>query len=247
VPDENKGEDQKQSADTDSKPVDQAVAPSPATDHVRSESAKPTEKEQHPTEYDFRKWSLRFTGALVFIGAAYSFFSYQQWQVMNGQLAMSHLDQRAWVAPSAIEGKPEQDKPFNISITVKNTGRTFALEYKLLAGFESRDLADPSPDFDADLAKLAKDMTGEQANTFGLISPQGVFTSTIKASSDKNLTKDDMLEITSPTRIMFVFGKITYKDIFNCEHWTRFSARCHPDGTYRNFSTYNKADDNRCP
>jgi hypothetical protein len=56
-----------------------------------------------------------------------------------------------------------------------------------------------------------------------------------------------MLAITSPAEVMFVFGKITYKDIFNCEHWTRFSARCFPDGTYKNFGTYTNADDNHCP
>src|SRR6266568_244267 len=167
-----------------------------------------TKKKKRPTKHFVRISNLIIQGLLLFVGLGYSWFAWQQWTVMNKQLQMSRLDQRAWVAPSAIEGKPEQDKPFNILITVKNSGKTFALEFKLLAAFKSQELADPTPDFDADLARAVKDIPDKQINSFGLISPQGAFTSTIKASSDKKLTKDEMLEITSPTRVMFVFGKI---------------------------------------
>ena len=39
---------------------------------------------------------------------------------------MSQLDQRPWLAPIYIEGKPEADKPFQVSITLRNSGKTFA-------------------------------------------------------------------------------------------------------------------------
>jgi hypothetical protein len=247
MPDENEGADQKQRADTNSKPIDQSVAPSPATDHIRSDSAKSSEPEKRPTDYDFRKWNLRFTGALVFIGAAYSFFSYQQWQVMNGQLAMTHLDQRAWVAPFAIEGKPEEGKPYNVSIVIKNTGKTFALETRVMAAFERHQLSDPIPDFDVELDKLAKIRRVEMSNSIGLLPPNGTFTTTVELSDKRNLTKEDMLTVTDPTQIIYVFGKTTYKDIFNCEHWSKFSVHCVSDGTIRNFGKYGNADNNCGP
>ena len=38
----------------------------------------------------------------------------------------AHLDQRAWVAPIDVTGKPEEGKPYKVAVTFKNTGRTFA-------------------------------------------------------------------------------------------------------------------------
>src|SRR5438105_3373559 len=39
----------------------------------------------------------------------------------------AHLDQRAWIAPTTVSGKPaELNKPFEIQMQIKNTGKTFA-------------------------------------------------------------------------------------------------------------------------
>lgn len=241
MPDQNEGEDQKQSTDTNSKPINQSVAPSAAADHIPSDGAKPPDREKHPTEYDFRKWSLRLTGALVFIGAAYSFFSYQQWQVMNGQLAMTHLDQRAWVAVSEISGKPESGKPYKISVMVKNTGKTFAKRFTGVAGFRAKQLSDPGPDFAKD-ERENRDLT-----RIGLIPPNGVFTFDVNVKNGENLTDTDFETVTAPTMVPLVYGKITYWDIFGCEHWTTFCFRTYKDGRFETYSAHNDADNNCGP
>jgi hypothetical protein len=156
----------------------------------------------------------------------------------------SHLDQRAWVAPDVISGKPEEGKPYEITVLVKNTGKTFAREFYMQAGFKRQGVADTPPDFDAMLAKMREEFAGQLTGATSLIAPDGTSTSTIKVSDGNNLTKENMLELTAPTTMMFVFGKITYKDIFNCEHWTRFSVRCFADGRVINYGQYTKDDAN---
>src|SRR6266404_530339 len=42
----------------------------------------------------------------------------------------SHIDQRAWVAPINTDGKPEIGKYYEIRVTVRNTGKTFARRLK---------------------------------------------------------------------------------------------------------------------
>lgn len=159
----------------------------------------------------------------------------------------AHLDQRAWVAPSLIEGKPQEGQPYDIAVTVKNTGKTFALEYKIVVLYKMQELSDPAPDFDAELAAMAEDPIVQLSSGIGLIPPDGTFASIVEASEGRKLTKADMMTVTSPTQVILVFGKIAYKDIFECEHWTKFSARCFPNGKIRNFGHYADADKNRCP
>jgi len=43
-----------------------------------------------------------------------------------------HLDQRAWVAAIDVRGIPELDKPWEIVVTGKNTGKTFARKFQTL-------------------------------------------------------------------------------------------------------------------
>ena len=45
---------------------------------------------------------------------------------------LAHLDQRAWLAPIAFEGTPEINKPFLVTVTVQNTGKTFARNVRLV-------------------------------------------------------------------------------------------------------------------
>jgi hypothetical protein len=65
-----------------------------------------------------------FNGVLAAAAVATFLVIYWQLEEMKNS---AHLDQRAWVAPTHIDGKlPEPDKEFPFSILIENSGKTFA-------------------------------------------------------------------------------------------------------------------------
>jgi len=45
---------------------------------------------------------------------------------------------------------------------------------------------------------------------------------------------------------VFIFGEITYKDIFDCSHWTNFCYVLKTNGTFEIWEAHNDADVNHC-
>jgi hypothetical protein len=151
----------------------------------------------------------------------------------------AHLDQRAWVGPMKIDGKlPEPNLEFVVSIHVENSGKTFAR--KVAVQWHIREAAKPSaPDFDKEMIP-----TGGTVNSIGLLPPHGTYY--IKAGGDLKPDEVTVGRIKSGESRVFVFGKITYLDVFDCPHWTTFCYVLRKDGTYDIWETHNDADDNRC-
>jgi hypothetical protein len=248
LPDEEKAAGDQQKAKATPEPLEKpTVPPRPAADHVPQEGTPPAEKEKHPTKYDFRKWYLRFTAILVLIGAAYSFFSYQQWQALLDQIRIAkeqvrgtRLDERAWVGESEISGKVQEGQPFRITVVVKNTGKTFAKRYAGVTALRAKELSQPDPDFENILKE------GSDVRTSGLIQPGGVIKMVLEAGNGMKMTKEHLEELNNPTNVMLVFGKLIYSDIFRCEHWTIFCYRVRSDGEFELYGNYNDADENEC-
>jgi hypothetical protein len=251
LPDEEKADDDQQKTKTTPEPVEKpSVSPSTTADHVSGERRNPAENDKHPTDYDFRKWSLRFSAALVLIGAAYSFFAARQWLTMRDQVYemkqskyLARLDQRAWVAVWQISGQPELDKPWHVVITAKNSGKTFGKKFFIVARYRIKELADPDPDFAAEeKEERAKRQFGNAGN---VISPNEDLSMILNVNDGERMTQDVINYVKSPTIMLLVFGKITYLDIFGCDHWTTFCFRWHAeDGSYEGYGSFNDADEN---
>jgi hypothetical protein len=154
--------------------------------------------------------------------------------------ANAHLDQRAWVAPISIAGKPEEGQPYKIKVDIANSGKTFAKRFRGVALVKYKTLSSPDPDF---ASEAEHGIPGESV----LLGPNARFTYTVELFRGQKLTKDYMDFLRAPGAVILVFGKMIYWDIFNCEHWTTFCAQCGPDGECRTYGPYNNADDNRCP
>jgi hypothetical protein len=154
---------------------------------------------------------------------------------------MAHVDQRAWVADSALVGTPELDKPFTIRVTIKNTGKTFAQHFVGLMGVKGKELSQPDPDFEEILAGAKGGIS------IGLVPPNGSVIEEIAFMDGKRMTQGDLDIIKSPMSVILVFGKIAYADIFRCEHWTTYCYRVRGDGSYETYTAYNDADDNCLP
>jgi len=213
-----------------------------------SDTPNKTKKKSCVSPRALRCITLIFDGLLVFVGAVYSFFAYQQWQSMNMQIRIAnkalHIEQRAWVTESDISGKAQEGQVYKIAVTFKNTGKTPAKQHPGLSAscFRLKEIADPDPDWDTEVAKEA----AGNIFTKGLIPPNGAFAHNLNASHDAKMAADDIPKISNPTLVMLVFGKIIYWDIFGCEHWSTYCYRAYPDGTFIQYGPYNDSDENEC-
>jgi hypothetical protein len=196
----------------------------------------------------FLRWATFTVDVLVFIAVAvYSVFACLQWLAIREQLTqmkeskyLSRLDQRAWVAPNLISGKPEIGQYYKIKVDIRNTGKTFARRLTGVALLKRKELSEPDPDF------TAEEERGNLGNP-GLLAPNAQFSYTLEMFKGDKLTQGQMDFLHSPATVILIFGKITYWDIFNCEHWTVFCYQCTPEGDCYTYGPHNDADDNRCP
>ena len=68
----------------------------------------------------------------------------------------ARLDQRAWVYVQAVRGSPESAKPFLVTVTIVNTGRTFAKNIDIVNVGHSF-TPEQTPDYAGEIRKAAKD------------------------------------------------------------------------------------------
>ena len=182
----------------------------PAQREAPAVSKPPTSKDRSEPEAERKKWTQSekyhfwLNVFLAVIGVIALFIYYRQLEEMRKSTdaatkaataaeesikltkEMSRLDRRAWVAPMAIAGKPEIDKPFSIKLTVQNTGKSFAKKVILVFAVEGvRD--EKGPNF-----TRAEQITPEQpVKSVNLIAPNAVVTATRSLKPDE-LTAEDI-------------------------------------------------------
>jgi len=153
----------------------------------------------------------------------------------------AHLDQRAWVGPIHADGNlpAEVDKDFLISIQIKNSGKTFAKKVGVKwHTYPAR--KQEIPDFEKEMTSVPS----ETLNSVGLLPPQGESSIRVRCGP---ITPKAVLDVFRSDEIRyFIFGKITYVDVFDCPHWTTFCYVVKTDDPCEIWESYNDADDNRC-
>jgi hypothetical protein len=153
------------------------------------------------------------------------------------------LDQRAWVAAASISGVPELDKPFIIRVTAKNTGKTFAKQFKMAVVVSRVVTPNKIPNFGAELENA-------DHQSVSLLPPNGEYTSTNPITGDpsapfpKNPTQDDLDRMKAGGIQFFVFGRMEYSDIFHKAHWSTFCFDLTQQAAWELCSEHNDADDN---
>ena len=150
---------------------------------------------------------------------------------------MSRLDQRAWVAPIAFEGIPEAGKPLTVNVEYKNSGKTFARNLQI-SFFAHTVAKGKEPNFD----RVNDEPKGERSTV--LLSP-GAESASPRVFQP--ITKDEMKRINSGDLEFFIYGKMTYLDVFDFPHWTTFCARYNKNGYYTLYHKHNEADNDRAP
>ena len=113
------------------------------------------------------------------------------------------LEQRAWVGVKGIRITPppwKVEQKLEVTITIENTGRTPALEVKVIKRYG------PRPPNKADLSKPVAEL-----NVFA-IAPTNSYDSTVTLS--EKLSEPD-LQLLASGKPYYVYGTITYKDILS--------------------------------
>jgi hypothetical protein len=159
----------------------------------------------------------------------------------------AQLEQRAWITTAGITGTPELNKVLRIKIEVANTGKTFAKNLKITPSADPQERG-KVPDFAAVVKQSAQAGTatkyGVESNV--LFPPNGKTSVTLTASSGE-LGQAEIDALRSGEQRIFVYGKMTYDDIFKQHHWTTFCSVliATDDGgwDYMTYETYNDIDD----
>ena len=152
--------------------------------------------------------------------------------IQVAQQAM-HLEQRAWLFVTETRASQLQvGQPLSITVGFKNTGRTPAKNVQIAAHLE------PLPRGQAPEPKL------EKTQSRGVIPPNGTVFSTISTGRKhaEGVTEQGLKAITCGELVIWIYGTVTYEDIFQNRQATMFCYMLHPDGkTFVAAEVYNDA------
>lgn len=213
------------------------------------------------------KWMVRFSGLIFAVTCIYSIFSGGQWQSMSNALDETKinrkLEYRAYVGAKGVLLIPRQDNPAWASVVViaVNTGRTPALNVRMLPGIEHRnsplseDVKYNSPEVPNGKSVY---LTGVDMSTPIAVIGTGALDNLLatppkpaEAKGGKppaSATPPPLPSVQAPDIQQswsgwFAYGMITYEDIFGGHHWTKFCYFNTPrTGNWSSCPTYNETD-----
>lgn len=153
-----------------------------------------------------------------------------------------HLEQRAWIGVTSIHliEDMKAEKPIGVVAVMINSGRTVALDMK------NTMIVHTNVGY-LDIADYATHPTEKSGQIkFGLKAPvMNMFpTQTMNLPGYSGVANAEAVEaIHDGRRLVYAFGWITYKDIFNKPHETRFCGVYVPDDkVFTACDTFNYAD-----
>jgi hypothetical protein len=119
------------------------------------------------------------------------------------------LDQRAWLNIKSIGiDRPTPGNPVGIAVNMTNTGKTVARHVVFLTVLQ--ETKGPIGAFEIEGAP----------HKFAVAFPNANYSSI--GTGKRLLTKDDIEEIKSGKQRIYIFGRITYDDVFGKSHFTQF-------------------------
>lgn len=162
---------------------------------------------------------------------------------VNQAQAGSRLDQRAWVSMVETAGKPEVNQPFIVTVRARNTGKTFAEDFSGTVIHDPLMGKDTIPDFEK-----RERAAGKNFDSIAILPPSTDYIAPISATkAGEKLSQTGMDLITSGQMVIYVYGRLDYKDVFDCPHWTTFCSKLSSDlKQWTACKWHNAADKNTC-
>ena len=188
----------------------------------------------------FLRWASFIVDAFLLIAiGSYTIVAWEQWKEMK-------LDRRAWVAVNAVKGMPEAGKPFIVTVVITNTGKTFAKNIDVVAT-ESTVRNGELPDFANGIREAAK-MRDPKLISHFLLAPGAFTEQTLESRETKSLSDNYITNLKNGNPRFFVYGQVTYTDIFNHPHWLTFCTYLNfnpsqPEGLQWSYVNYQKYND----
>jgi hypothetical protein len=154
------------------------------------------------------------------------------------------LEQRAWLFVGGFMGNPKAGDVFAISTIVTNSGKTPARKVALIDGVSPRAPSE-LPDFD--YTRLGPNFATEGK---GILPPNGSIVSVRDVNGGQPLNQSELDLIDRGGIRFYKHGKISYEDVFGCQHWVRYCYYLHRTNTgeyqYHICDANNEMDDNTC-
>jgi len=162
---------------------------------------------------------------------------------LNASVDASRTDQRAWVADVAITGVPTIGQKWIVSIKCKNTGKTFAKEFRMRTAVYKAMPPRTQPDFTQG--------TEVPYGSISVLAPNAEYISNTTVTGDAisghplaNPTQADLDLIESGAITLFAYGKMEYSDIFRKHHWTSFCFHLSRKIEWESCPVHNDTDSN---
>ena len=177
---------------------------------------------QEPNSWDlgwrgfWRNPEYVFSGCVAVFTIALSVISFLQWRVMQEQLDQLKLDQRAWISSKKINVRSfQQGAPIRVDYIFTNTGKTPALAAKYTTALFFR----------ANDARIAPNL-GSKLIPHAVIAPGAVSYEILTTEDSTSVEAFD--SINSGKLILYIAGKIEYRDVFREPHFTEFCGVYNP-------------------
>lgn len=187
--------------------------------HSKPQSWMKGLKEWMGRDKSFTDWTVAvFTAVLAT-------FAILQGLTLNGQLREMKLDQRAWLSVTVTPLQPVKGQPVRALIHVENIGKTPAKAVSEDVVVETRKITE-APSFD---------YTTRENDFISLLFPKGVdewpsshlTPVATGVAVPIGITDGEFTELTQAgqsMRYVVAFGKISFRDIDDTQHWVHFCA-----------------------
>jgi hypothetical protein len=181
------------------------------------------------------KWvrQTRFAeGVIALFTGVLTVASIFQFVILRGQLDVMQKDQRAWVA--AVTGTPETPesgagKLLRVPVEITNTGKSAARDVKVDV------IARIVKNGEQPNCEYGKQVPGIHRSTKVFVptpnSPHLMYAQILSATDTekavaqpKVISADEIQQLTDGREFFVVYGRVSYKDIFNHQHWVHFCS-----------------------
>lgn len=217
---------------------------------MRREDQQPATNHQNSETSDLRRQTrqaklMSICSAVLTIAIGVTQVFYTREQVADAKLAL-RLDQRAWLVTRDISGHQMQvGKLYAPSVQIRNQGRTPArnvrVRYRTWAGPDS--VTPPIPDSADDYVPINEPdgrsvLYPEQDIWLGGI---GVVPCCGNVEGSTAPATAEMVEaMLSGDHTVYLFGRVSYEDVFGHERFTEYCFRSIKGGQYRQCDEHNE-------
>lgn len=156
----------------------------------------------------------------------------QSREALNQTIEVARSEQRAWVGAECCKGDLEVGKPFDVSVYLKNSGRSPAIEFRAWATAEPKK-AGEKPTF----TRFAT-----RTPSRGILVPNAVYKIDVNPAKGKDMGEVPVQAIKTGKIKIYIYGRANYKDIFGRPHWVTFCSYFTTDGKYIVCDTHNETD-----